>query len=80
MPRFAVVAGQGGDWAQWWQALREDDEFAPLVAARSDSAIANHTENELTVHEHADLLRASGFTEAGPVWQFGDDHVLVGVR
>ncbi|WP_291408298.1 methyltransferase domain-containing protein [Actinophytocola sp.] len=75
-----VGSDRNEDWAEWWQALREDDELAPLVAARSDSAIANHTENELTVHEHADLLRAAGFAEAGPVWQFGDDHVLVGVR
>lgn len=67
------------DWAQWWHALREDDEIAPLLDERAGFPLA-HTENELNVHEHAALLRAAGFAEAGPVWQFGDDHVLVAVR
>lgn len=68
------------EWAAWWQALRTDDELAPLIDARSDAAIAHGGENGLTVWQHADLLRQAGFAEAGPVWQFGDDHVLVAVR
>ncbi|MGH3880970.1 MAG: class I SAM-dependent methyltransferase [Actinophytocola sp.] len=67
------------DWAQWWQALGEDADLAPLLADRPAAPI-DHTENELTVGEHAELLRAAGFREAAPVWQFGDDHVLVAVR
>jgi SAM-dependent methyltransferase len=66
-------------WAQWWHALGEDSELAPLLADRPPAPI-EHTENELTVVEHAELLRAAGFAEAAPVWQFGDDHVLVAVR
>jgi len=68
------------DWSEWWQALQQDDELAPLVDARSNTAIAHSSENGLTVWQHAQLLRDAGFAEAGPVWQFGDDHVLVGVR
>lgn len=68
------------DWREWWQALQSDDELAPLLDARSNTAIAHSGENGLTVWQHADLLRQAGFTEAGPVWQFGDDHVLVAVR
>ena len=68
------------DWRDWWQALQSDDELAPLVDARSNTAIAHGGENGLTVWQHAELLRQAGFTEAGPVWQFGDDHVLVAVR
>jgi trans-aconitate methyltransferase len=68
------------DWREWWQALRSDDELAPLLDARSNTAIAHSGENGLTVLQHADLLRQAGFAEAGPVWQFGDDHVLVAVR
>lgn len=67
------------DWAQWWQALGEDAELAPLLDGRPPAPI-EHTENELTVVEHARLLRDCGFAEAAPVWQFGDDHVLVAVR
>jgi SAM-dependent methyltransferase len=68
------------EWGAWWQALRTDDELASLVDARSHAAIAHSGENGLTVWEHAELLRQAGFAEAGPVWQFGDDHVLVAVR
>jgi len=28
----------------------------------------------------AHAAQQAGFAEAGPVWQFGDDHVLVAVR
>lgn len=68
------------DWTAWWQALQQDDDLAPLLDVRSSSAIAHSGENGLTVWQHAELLRQAGFAEAGPVWQFGDDHVLVGVR
>jgi len=68
------------EWGAWWQALREDDDLAPLLDARSNTAIAHSGENGLTVWQHAELLRQAGFAEAGPVWQFGDDHVLVAVR
>lgn len=68
------------DWRSWWQALQEDSDLAPLVDARSQAAIAHSSENGLTVWQHADLLRQAGFAEAGPMWQFGDDHVLVAVR
>lgn len=68
------------DWGDWWQALLADDELAPLVDARSQRTIAHSGENGLTVGQHARLLIAAGFTEAAPVWQFGDDHVLVAVR
>jgi trans-aconitate methyltransferase len=68
------------EWSAWWQALREDDELGPLLDARSIAAIAHSSENGLTVRDHAELLRQAGFAEAGPVWQFGDDHVLVAVR
>ena len=40
----------------------------------------HHGSNRLTAAEHAGLLRAAGYAQAGPVWQSGDDHVLVAVR
>src|SRR3954451_13450722 len=73
-----VGTDRNEDWAQWWQALGEDAELAPLLDGRPAAPI-DHTENELTVREHADLLRAASFAEAAPIWQFGDDHVLVAV-
>jgi hypothetical protein len=80
--RRTARAGTHGneDWAQWWQALREDEELAPLLDLRSAQTIAHSGENGLTVVQQAEMLRAAGFGEAAPVWQFGDDHVLVAVR
>ncbi|RZT83414.1 methyltransferase family protein [Pseudonocardia sediminis] len=40
----------------------------------------HHGSNRLSVTDHADLLRAAGYAAAGPVWQSGEDHVLVGLR
>lgn len=68
------------DWKTWWRALQEDEELAPLVDQRSAGTIVHSGENGLSVIQHAELLRAAGFSEAAPVWQFGDDHVLVAVR
>jgi trans-aconitate methyltransferase len=81
--REARIARMGTDrnedWAQWWDALVTDADLAPLLDGRPAAPI-DHTENELTIGQHAELLRAAGFAEAGPIWQFGDDHVLVAVR
>jgi SAM-dependent methyltransferase len=74
-----VGTDRNEDWGQWWAALHEDADLAPLLDGRAAAPI-DHTENDLTVGQHAELLRAAGFAEAGPVWQFGDDHVLVAVR
>ncbi|MQA97211.1 MAG: methyltransferase domain-containing protein [Streptosporangiales bacterium] len=75
-----VGTDQNEDWAEWWQSLLADEELAPLVDARSERAIAHDGDNGLTVADHARLLRTAGFTEAGPLWQFGDDHVLTAIR
>jgi SAM-dependent methyltransferase len=74
-----VGTDRNEDWAQWWDALGTDADLAPLLDGRPAAPI-EHTENELTIGQHAELLRAAGFAEAAPVWQFGDDHVLVAVR
>jgi trans-aconitate methyltransferase len=77
---YRVGTAENEDWKSWWQALQQDEEMAPLLDARSAAMIAHSSENDLTVWQHAELLRQAGFAEAGPVWQFGDDHVLVAVR
>jgi SAM-dependent methyltransferase len=68
------------DWSGWWAAARAEPALAGLVDERSERALAHHGGNRLTVWEHADLLRAAGFRSAGPIWQSGDDHVLVAIR
>lgn len=68
------------DWDAWWGAVGADPSLATLLDERSDRAIAHHGSNHLTVAAHVDMLRAAGFRAASPVWQSGDDHVLVAIR
>lgn len=78
----ALRAGVTGneDWRSWWDGALADPDLAPLADARSTAAVAHSAENALTVGEQAGMLRSAGFSCAAPVWQCGDDHVLVGVR
>lgn len=69
------------EWREWWDAVLADEELAPLVQQRSQRAIQHGgSENGFSVRDHAELLRKTGFSEIGTVWQSGDDHVLVAVR
>lgn len=38
-----------------------------------------HHGDRMTVAEHTELLLLAGFAAVAPLWQFGDDHVLVAV-
>jgi SAM-dependent methyltransferase len=68
------------DWAGWWAAVGAEPALASLLGERSRRAVAHHGSNQLSVAEHRDLLLSVGFRSAGPVWQSGDDHVLVAIR
>jgi trans-aconitate methyltransferase len=68
------------DWGQWWAAVQAEPELADLITQRSERAIAHHGSNSLSPAEHGELLRAAGFSAVGPVWQSGDDTVLVAIR
>lgn len=68
------------DWQQWWDAVQAEPRLAELLTRRSDRAVAHHGSNSLSATEHGDLLLAAGFRAAGPVWQSGDDTVLVAIR
>ena len=75
-----VGRGEGDDWAQWWAAVATAPELAELSGRRGARPIDHSVAREPTVDDHERLLRAAGFTEVGPVWQHGDDRVLVAVR
>ncbi|WP_205855747.1 class I SAM-dependent methyltransferase [Phytoactinopolyspora endophytica] len=40
----------------------------------------SHDGNGLTVTDHIEMLTAAGYVSAAPLWQVGDDHVLVAIR
>jgi SAM-dependent methyltransferase len=75
-----VGVTENEDWEQWWAAASADTALGPLVQERSRRAIAHHGGNSLSAVQHAALLRAAGFRAAAPVWQYGEQTVLVAVR
>jgi trans-aconitate methyltransferase len=67
------------DWSAWWEAILADVD-SETAREHSALAISHDSSSGLTVGQYAELLLKAGFAAAAPVWQFGDDHVLVGVR
>jgi SAM-dependent methyltransferase len=68
------------DWEAWWRAVAEAPELADLTAMRGTKGVEHHVDDVPTVDDHIAALHTAGFREAGPVWQQGDDRVLVAVR
>jgi trans-aconitate methyltransferase len=68
------------DWASWWSAVRQANELSELVAERAARSFEHEQDGEVGFEEQVELLRKAGFAEVGPVWQFGADRVLVGIR
>jgi SAM-dependent methyltransferase len=68
------------DWETWWDAVRADPTLTELVGQRSARAVAHRPEPKPVLGRQLDLLRAAGFASVGPVWQSGDDFVLVAIR
>ena len=68
------------DWAAWWAAANVAPELAELVAERGQRPLEHNVDGEVGFDEQARLLRELEFAEVGPVWQFGADRILVGVR
>lgn len=66
------------DWQRWWRAVEEAPELAGLVAER-DGGFDHTITDRATLADHLDFLEEAGFTEAGVVWQYGDDRVVVGL-
>ncbi|WP_040835508.1 class I SAM-dependent methyltransferase [Nocardia brevicatena] len=67
------------DWSAWWTAVEEAPELAELVRLRAGGF--EHTVHDRpSVHDYLDFAREAGFAEAGIVWQYGDDRVVVGIR
>lgn len=67
------------EWRAWWDAILADERLGALVEERAQLPVGSGP-NKLSLADHVELLRRSGFSEVGSVWQSGDDYVLVGIR
>ncbi|MDR2379689.1 MAG: class I SAM-dependent methyltransferase [Bifidobacteriaceae bacterium] len=78
--RAAVLSAGHPDWDRWWRELRSHEGFAALADER-DRRLSDAAPNApLTPALHTELLRISGFLEAGTIWQHFDDYVVYAVR
>lgn len=80
--RRAARAGVGAneEWKAWWAAVAADPALRERFTADELRGVSTGYGNRLSPREHTRLLREAGFAEVAPVWQFGDDYVLAGLR
>ncbi|MBE1558721.1 class I SAM-dependent methyltransferase [Nonomuraea africana] len=71
---------EGEDWSGWWRAIEAEPALADLVAERRRRLGSHGGDHHLPLRTHRELLWNAGFSEAGTVWQTGDDVILVAVR
>lgn len=81
---------QSEGWLDWWDAVLAAPELTELAADRAQrvpnqddadrDGSRHHGTNGLSVGAHQRLLIEAGFRAAHPVWQYGNDHVLLGLR
>jgi len=85
----AEVTGRE-EWAAWWDAVLTDERLGAITAGRrrpraatggnTDGAEHHHGSNRLSITDHVALLRAAGYPAAAPLWQVGDDQIVVARR
>lgn len=66
------------DWQQWWDAVEAAPELADLVTERA-GGFEHVVQDKPSVHDYVAFLRQGGFAEAGQIWQFADDRIVVGL-
>ncbi|MER5325197.1 class I SAM-dependent methyltransferase [Streptosporangium roseum] len=71
--------GAGEERVSWGRAAARDPALARMMAEREKRAVAGG-DRRVSASVHGELLRRAGFGQIGPVWQAGDDVVLVAVR
>ena len=68
------------DWDQWWSRLVAIPEFAALEPERARRFESRPPNPELSLDFHVAALEVAGFAEAGPVWQYFDDYLVLARR
>ncbi|MFH8410348.1 class I SAM-dependent methyltransferase [Streptomyces sp. NPDC018019] len=77
--RAAFEAGSD-TWDEWFALATAQPGMAPLVIERELRFAERPPQPLAPLHFHLSALRTAGFTEAGTVWQYLDDHVVFARR
>jgi SAM-dependent methyltransferase len=79
--RRRFPAGHSESWTGWWEAVAAEPALAGPLAERE--AWRNHADHHgwssRLLNTHVDALLAAGFTEAGTLWQRGENRLLCAV-
>lgn len=76
--RAGVLANE--DWRTWWCEARSDPWWRERFTEEQLTPQAGGHGNDLSARWHQEALLQAGFSDAGVIWQYGDDHVIVAVR
>jgi SAM-dependent methyltransferase len=74
--------GHDETWSGWWDAIVTEPALADEIAAREvwRTHADHHGWATRLLATHIEALHAAGFTEAGTLWQRGDNRLLCAVR
>jgi SAM-dependent methyltransferase len=67
------------NWQDYWENARNEPELAALMAARAAAFAGRTIPPSLRVDFHKAALRAAGFAEAGEIWRYYNDAILVAI-
>jgi SAM-dependent methyltransferase len=68
------------NWQDWWVAIRQEPEFADLLAEPEGAAAIHAARATPDYATHLVALAAAGFGSVGTVWQYGQRRVLAAIR
>jgi len=69
------------NWQDWWVAIKEEPEFADVIAERESRTWDHPTPRATPGYvAHLEALAAAGFGSVGTVWQYGQRRILAAIR
>ena len=69
------------DWSGWWESISEEPSVKRLLLKREARFEGRALDEETPVEAlHAAALYNAGFSEVAPIWQWGNNRVLMAVR
>lgn len=71
----------GESWPEWWQSAHTEPAFENLLDQRAEAlAAVTEPETDVTLPTLTIALATAGFTEAAPLHQSADHHIIAAIR